>query len=341
MDESSSSAVKIPSRIVLSSPSLIPLSQRFSSLRQVAVSAQEQRKMAGPRDPRNFLYDDYYEPEADDRSEDYEAPRGRGGRDAGRSTGDRGGRPLRRYEDDDMDVEYERPERGRRAEAGGARGSERTTRRPVYERPVERPTERATAGGGGRQARRFADAMGIPASRGLYADEEDYGVPSRPRVQRALYRDPPIARVAPVRRQVIRRRYDDDYDDEDVDLPRGARVVEVVERVRRVPIVKKIPIRQRVVKKIIVQKVGNVGNRRRSNADRNENNDRARRVQKSGVQKKKATGGGGGGGGAGPSGAGGAKGGRFKNQKPKMSASELDRELEEYMRGSKHPRVTT
>jgi len=174
--------------------------------------------------------------------------------------------------------------------------------------------------------------MGIPSNRAAprYDDVEYDSPPHRgPRVQRVVYRDAvPTARVAP---RVVRRRVVDDYDD--MDLP-GREVVEIVERrvpQRRVQVVKKVPIHQRVVKKIIVQKVArpSFGNKREGAISR---------IQSRGpIQKKKFAGGRKQDNGAGPSQ---RQGGKFKkDQKPKLSATELDRELDEYMRGSKHPRV--
>jgi len=175
------------------------------------------------------------------------------------------------------------------------------------------------------QVRRMASALGLPPGRSQASyDDLDYGIP-RARSQRVTYRDAPRARI--VRRVVDDRDYLDDN------------IVEVVERVRRpttrrIQVVRKVPIHQRVVKKIIVQKkiVGRSfgGNRRSVGGGNNAGNrGRIQRVQgrrNTNIQKKQL-------------GGGKNQRGPKKENKPKLSASDLDRELDEYMRGSKHPRV--
>ncbi|KAI6180272.1 hypothetical protein M3Y98_00702200 [Aphelenchoides besseyi] len=281
MDESQ---LKVPSRIVLPfSSTTSSLSERFSKLRQCALFPHEKHKMAGPRDTRNFLYDDYYEPQQ--AEEDF------------------GRRPQRGFRSNDLDMELDdymgRERMGRSyggRDSGGDRGREFGGRRLDYE---QSPPQRA---------RRFASALGLAGAHQDY--DEDFGLPQR-------------ARQQPRRQQIVRpvrRVY------EDIDQP-APRVVEIVERrvpQRRVQIVRKVPIRQRVVKKIIVQKVQRPKFSPKRPARRGAQQQQQKRIgnpkpkRGAGIQKKK-----------------------FDNKKPKLSASELDRELDEYMRGNKHPRVST
>ncbi|KAI6231068.1 hypothetical protein M3Y95_00342300 [Aphelenchoides besseyi] len=279
MDESQ---LKVPSRIVLPfSSTASSLSERFAKLRQCALFPHEKQKMAGPRDTRNFLYDDYYEPQQPE--EDF------------------GRRPQRGFRSNDLDMEldsYMGRERAGRSyggrDMGDRSGREFGGRRLDYE---QSPPQRA---------RRFASALGLTGGHQDY--DEDFGLPQR-------------ARQQPRRQQVVRpvrRVY------EDMDQP-GPRVVEVVERrvpQRRVQVVRTVPIRQRIVKKIIVQKV-----QRPTISPR-------RQTQRGGHQQQQKRNGG-------PRRGGGIQKKKFDNNKPKLSAAELDRELDEYMRGNKHPRVST
>jgi len=302
-------AARLPSRIVLNSASSISLSDRFRQLKQVPKSSGH--KMNGIRESRNFLYDDYMDTELVDSRGDYGRSDLQGGRSAdyglGAGAGLRGGASLRRR---DLDVGLD--------EYAAA----------LHRKPdgILRHRDSMDNFGGSStgHARRFADAMGIPSStrtQPVY-DDLDYAPPARSRV---IYRDAPRSRQQVVRRVVGGGR---DYFDD------TREVVEIVERVqrpqRRVQVLRrKVPIHQRVVKKIVVQKVVRNGGgikRRSFGGGSKSGQDSSPRIQRrsntGGVQKKKFEGGRG-----------------KKDSKPKLSASELDRELDEYMKSSKHARV--
>ncbi|KAI6204202.1 hypothetical protein M3Y94_00645300 [Aphelenchoides besseyi] len=164
MDESQ---LKVPSRIVLPfSSTASSLSERFAKLRQCALFPHEKQKMAGPRDTRNFLYDDYYEPQQPE--EDF------------------GRRPQRGFRSNDLDMEldsYMGRERAGRSyggrDMGDRSGREFGGRRLDYE---QSPPQRA---------RRFASALGLTGGHQDY--DEDFGLPQR-------------ARQQPRRQQVVRPR---------------------------------------------------------------------------------------------------------------------------------------
>lgn len=266
------------------------------------------------REPRSFLYDDYMDDEVAERpSYGRSDLHGRSEFGMG-SSGLRGGNSRSRGGVDfDLDdySSIRRPAEGlrRREDPLGDFGS------PIGTNP---------------QSRRFANAMGIPPSRSQRTyDDLDYAPVPRGRLQQIVYRDAP-ARARQVVRRVVGGGGRDYLDDS-----RGE-VVEIVERVRRpqrrIQVVRKVPIHQRVVKKVIVKQSSRPGNRRSNSfgntnlggrVNRTNQQQQGRRNVSGGVQKKKFAG----------------RGGPKREAKPKLSATELDRELDEYMKGSKHPRV--
>lgn len=342
MDEDAS--LKIPSRIVLKSSSTVTLSDRFRKLRQSPLPTAPQptkNRMSAPRGPSNrFLYDDYMDTDlyAHQEEDDHYAAAAAPAPMPARGSTRRTAAAL------DMELDsYAAPSRSRRgAEAPVLR------RRDVIDVDERGGGSYGRRGDiiaaapppGGAHARRFADALGIPAATRIahQYDDVEYGIPQQ-RGARPIYRELPTARIAPLRQPALARRraYADEYDD--LDVPGGRQeVIEVVERVRRVPrriqVVKKVPIQSRVVKKIYVQpnkrrsgggvmQIG-FGNKRRSMEAAKAN----RGPAKGGAIPKRK--GGGRGTNASP---------QKRNTKPKIGADELDKELDEYMRGTKHPRI--
>jgi len=247
------------------------------------------------REPRNFLYDDYMDNDMGGRGSSSYCRSDFGIGSSSRGLSVRG-----------LDVGLDDYSRGRRPATDG-----------LLRRHREELLDDFSGSQG--QARRFADAMNIAPTRAQRVyDDLEYDAPlPRGRLQQLVYREAPRRR--PVIRQVVGGRGF-------MNSPRE--VVQIVERVsrpqRRIHVVRKVPIQQRVVKKIIVKKVGGRPGRRSVGENKTrQQNSRVQGRKGGAIQKKKMT----------------TTRGPNKDSKPKMSATDLDRELDEYMKSSKHPRI--